>query len=84
MAIYEFVTMTEDGMAKVQTDVLQEYLADNDTEITGYAISKRLRPELQDQPKVSGFNGPCWGGFSQFGEPIIRYEDDETYRQLSQ
>lgn len=56
----------------------------NDTEITGYAISKRLRPELQDQPKVSGFNGPCWGGFSQFGEPIIRYEDDETYRQLSQ
>ena len=46
--------------------------------------SARLRPELQGQPKIAGFVGPCWGGLSKTGEPIIRYEDRGTYAALSQ
>jgi hypothetical protein len=41
-----------------------------------------LRPELVGQPILAGFAGPCWGGMKD-GEPVIRYEDAESYRALS-
>ena len=42
------------------------------------------RAELQGQPKIAGFLGPFWGGLSQTGDAIIRYEDAGTYSALSQ
>ena len=37
-----------------------------------------LRPELQNQPKFRALAGPMYGG-----EGIVRYEDWQTYRELS-
>ncbi|KIX16130.1 MULTISPECIES: hypothetical protein [Paracoccus] len=85
MAIFEIVTMTDDhGMSRVHTDDLTAWAEDMGTEITGTETRTRLRPELQGQPILSGFVGPCWGGRSDAGEPIIRYEDSGTYAALSQ
>lgn len=47
-------------------------------EITGYNTNKSQRAELQDQPKLKGFCGPMWNG-----DNTLRYEDVETYRQMS-
>lgn len=44
---------------------------------------KSLRPELQGQPKFSRLIGPCWGGTAEDGSPIIRYEDNNAYQELS-
>ena len=85
MALFEIVTMTDDcGMSRVVTDDLAAWVEDMGTEITGTETRTRLRPELQGQPKIAGFVGPCWGGLSKTGEPIIRYEDRGTYAALSQ
>ena len=56
-------------------------------EIRGYKFTGKisgapLRPELRDQPKFFGLVGPMWGGLCG-GEPVMRYEDAETYRNLS-
>ncbi len=42
-----------------------------------------LREELRGQPKFDGLCGPMWGGTTEDGEPIIRYEDWGTYELLS-
>lgn len=44
---------------------------------------KTLRPELQGQPQFSGLYGPCWGGTTDDGKPIIRYETKSVYAELS-
>lgn len=85
MALFEIVTMTDDnGMSRVLTDDLAAWVEDMGTDITGIETRTNLRPELQGQPKIAGFTGPCWGGLSNAGEPIIRYEDRGTYAALSQ
>ena len=84
MAIYQFITATEEGFGKVETDDLDQWLADNDAQITGYQRTTSIRAELAGQPKISGFHGPAWGDYAANGEPILRYEDAETNRQLSQ
>ena len=71
-------------MTRIVTDDLAAWVEDMGTEITGTETRTRLRPELQGQPKIAGFVGPCWGGLSATGEPIIRYEDRGTYAALSQ
>lgn len=85
MALFEIVTMTDDnGMSRVVTDDLAAWVENMGTMITGTETRASLRPELQGQPKIAGFSGPCWGGLSKTGEPIIRYEDRDTYAALSQ
>lgn len=85
MALFEIVTMTDDhGMSRVLTDDLAAWVEDMGTDITGIETRTNLRIELQGQPKIAGFVGPCWGGLSNRGEPIIRYEDCGTYAALSQ
>lgn len=85
MALFEIVTMTDDsGMCRVLTDDIAAWVENMGTEITGLETRAHLRPELQGQPIFAGFAGPCWGGLSQTGEPIIRYEDRGTYAALTQ
>lgn len=52
-------------------------------ELAGVETRPNLRPELIGQPKFAGATGPCWGGTTEDGKPIIRYEDQEAYRVLS-
>lgn len=76
MVVFEIVTMTDDcGPCRVMTDDLVAWVEDMGTRITGIETRATLRPELQGQPRLLGFAGPCWGGQTAIGEPIIRYED---------
>ena len=85
MALFEIVTMSDDsGMSRVETDYLTAWVDDMGTEITGTETRANLRTELQGQPKIAGFLGPFWGGLSQTGDAITRYEDADTYSALSQ
>jgi hypothetical protein len=52
-------------------------------EFAGFSDNKRLRPELQGQPKFCGLNGPMWNGINERGEPIVRYETVQAYAVLS-
>lgn len=56
--IYELVTKDTNGhyqTIKCGIDELTDL-------ITGYETNPRLRPELNNQPKLNGFIGPMWGG----------------------
>jgi hypothetical protein len=46
--------------------------------VNGFDANKSQREELQGQPKLVGFCGPMWNGNN-----TIRYEDTETYKQIS-
>ncbi|VDC33985.1 hypothetical protein [Pseudogemmobacter humi] len=52
--------------------------------VTGVETRTSLRLCLQGKPKLAGFVGPCFGGVTDDGVEIIRYEDTETYRDFSQ
>ena len=83
MATYEFVMMTEDGLVTVYSSDVAAFAAAMKTKITGTATNPRLRTELQGQPRIAGYHGPCWGGQTYNGEPVIRYEDSAAYAALS-
>lgn len=80
---YQIVVMTEEGMATVYTDCIEQWACDMGASISGTCSNPRARPELQGHPTISGFAGPCWGGTTAKGEPIIRYEDAASYAELS-
>ena len=81
---YQIVVTTEEGMVSTYPDSsIEAWAEDNFTAITGTHHNPRNRAELQGHPKLAGFVGPCWGGLTDLGDPIIRYEDAETYRALS-
>jgi len=80
---YEIVVMTEEGMTKVNPDCIKQWVEDMGTSIIGVSSNPHTRAELQGHPKIAGFNGPCWGGTTANGEPIIRYEDSQSYAALS-
>lgn len=48
-----------------------------------YQTGTQLREELRGQPKFEGLCGPMWGGTTAEGDPIIRYEDWDSYNVLS-
>lgn len=50
-----------------------------DHTITGINSNPRHRAELQGQPKLKGFVGPCFDGFDHAGRPRIRYEAPDIY-----
>ncbi len=79
---YQIVTMTEDGEVTTYAEDLTEWAEANFTEITGVSSNPRTRAELQGHPVLFGFIGPCWGGWTDDGEAIIRYEDGPTYRAM--
>lgn len=83
MATYEFVMTTEDGQVKIHSDDVQAFSDAMDAPIIGFNNNPRQRLELQGQPKLEGYVGPCWGGKTHTGEPIIRYEDRAAYAALS-
>lgn len=79
---YQIVVTTEEGVTSTYSDSIEEWAEDNYAEITGMSSNPRTRAELQGHPTMQGFVGPCWGGLTDMGEPIIRYEDAQTYRDL--
>ena len=81
--VFEIVVMTEEGMTTIFPDCIEAWAEEMGASITGLSSNPRTRPELQGQPKIAGFNGPCWGGTTEQGEPIIRYEDAASYAELS-
>lgn len=80
---YQIVVMTEEGMTSVYPDSIEAWAEDNFAEIEGIHTNPRTRAELNGHPKMRGYVGPCWGGTTGHGEPIIRYEDSQTYEALS-
>lgn len=83
MATYEFVMTTEDGAeATIYSDDVAQFCDAMEVEATGVFFRKSARVELQGEPKLSGFVGPCWGGRTPSGVPIIRYEDHAAYRAM--
>jgi hypothetical protein len=54
-----------------------------DRQINGAVLNRRLRRELQGQPKIEGLCGPMYDGINADGAPVIRYEDQATYDLLS-
>lgn len=80
--LFQFVTAV-DGDLDVSSDTdIDRLLAKHGRSITGLNKNDRVRPELRDQPKISGMNGPMWGSL-QNGEIVLRYEDPEAYSILS-
>ena len=84
MAVYEISMTTEDGPVTFRPDDLDEWLNEMGLEIQGYNENPRQREELQGQPKIAGLYGPFWGAYTHEGEQVIRYEDPQRYRDLSQ
>jgi len=50
---------------------------------TGPETHGHLRAELRRQPRFEGLAGPMWGGTADNGDPIVRYEDWDSYNFLS-
>lgn len=76
---YLIVTKSDDGETAVFTDCLTTWATENYAEITGTSANPRTRAELQGHPTMAGFIGPCWGGWTETGDPILRYEDSAAY-----
>ncbi|WP_374377052.1 hypothetical protein, partial [Tabrizicola sp.] len=82
--IHEISMTIEDGPVTFRPDDLDEWLDEMGLEIQGYNENPRQREELQGQPKIAGLYGPFWGAYTHDGEPVIRYEDPQRCRDLSQ
>ena len=80
---FQVVVTTEEGMTSIYPDSIEAFAEDHFAEITGTHSNHRTRAELQGQPMMRGFIGPCWGGETETGDPIIRYEDAQAYADLS-
>lgn len=85
MTTYQLVQKVEGGL--ISTTFSQDNVF-HCMEVRGFDFehwedNKRLRPELYGKPVFHGLHGPMWGGTTQEGEPIVRYEDKGTYKTLS-
>jgi hypothetical protein len=76
---FQIVTQSDDGQIAVFTDCLTTWATENYAEITGTYANSRTRAELQGHPQMQGFIGPFWGGTTETGGPILRYEDSAAY-----
>ncbi len=76
---YQIVTTGDEGETAVFADCLTTWAADNYAEITGISSNPRTSAKLQGHPTMLGFVGPCWGGWTETGDPILRYEDAAAY-----
>jgi hypothetical protein len=64
------------------TDPVADFAARGFT-YTGPETHGHLRAELRRKPRFEGLAGPMWGGTTPEGDPIIRYEDWDSYNVLS-
>ncbi|TCS59015.1 hypothetical protein EDD52_12345 [Primorskyibacter sedentarius] len=80
---FQVVVTTEEGMTSIYPDGIEAFAEDHFAEITGTHSNPRTRAELQGHPTMRGYIGPCWGGETETGDPIIRYEDAQDYADLS-
>ena len=76
---YQIVTTSDEGETAVFTDCLTTWATENYAEIIGISANPRTRAELQGHPTIQGVVGPCWGGWTANGDPILRYEDAAAY-----
>lgn len=81
---FEIVQKIDGCLTTVYCDRIEEAVARLGLAVTGTETRTNLRPCLQGKPKLDGFIGPCFGGVTPDGIEIIRYEDRESYRDLSQ
>jgi hypothetical protein len=54
----------------------------NGRSVSWPTVSQRLRPELQQEPRIGGLCGPMYDG-EENGAVVIRYEDSATNDLLS-
>ena len=80
---YQVVVMTDTGMTTIHLGCVSAWAREMGIEIVGIETSPRRRAELRGHPKLAGLIGPAWGGWSEAGEPLIRYEDTAVYAALS-
>ena len=74
-------------VATVSMDAIEEAMSVRNAKKSGEVVRSRgriaRREELIGLPTFSGFCGPMWDGYGDDDEPVVRYEDWETYRLLS-
>lgn len=84
--IYQFVGGPKAGLYQTLREALKYFT------ISGYSknLSKERamggivhREELDDQPEFHDYLGPMWGGTTEDGKAILRYETQEVYDLLS-
>lgn len=80
---YDIVRMIEGQMVTTEVTDIRDAAAVLGLTVTGTEKRTSLRPCLIGKPKLFGFVGPCYGG-ERNGLPVIRYEDAETYKALSE
>jgi len=80
---YRIVTMVDGQMIAQEPKDITEWAAVCGIEITGVHSSPNTRDCLQGQVKLNGFLGPMYDGTDKDGNPVIRYEDAESYDRLS-
>jgi hypothetical protein len=82
MITFEIALSTPSGIATVYLDDIAEFIATMEAEAVGIERRAGRRAELIGQPVLAGYVGPCWGGRTAEGIPIIRYEDTEAHIEL--
>jgi hypothetical protein len=83
MTVFHLVTNNARKLDIIDTtDQIAEFEA-RGFKTTGPETRGCLREELRRKPKFEGLCGPMWGGTADNGDPIIRYEDWDTYNILS-
>jgi len=82
MMTFEIALSTPSGIATVYLDDIAEFMCTMETKAVGIEQRAGLRAELIGQPVLEGYVGPCWGGRTAEGVPIIRYEDTEAHIEL--
>lgn len=82
--MFRFVEQTKQGLKVTDVRSIADFqIARPDLQITGECQRRGIRAELLGQPYLSSFCGPMWGGTTESGEPIVRYESQEAYDHLS-
>lgn len=92
--LFNVVTFTHPGTGKPRNDGLFADIFETDDpaaafEIRGFPLAEgrcggnHLREELRGKPCFVGLAGPMWGGWTEDGKPIIRYEDGAACDILS-
>lgn len=79
--LYRFIDENESGVLEAKD---YEHKADIPYVAIGFNFNKFHREELRGRPVFRGFCGPMWGGITDDGRPIIRYESVKAYEILSQ
>lgn len=80
---YRIIYMVEDNFTVIEfdADTPEEAItaaAENGFDFRSFNTNRAQREQLIGQPKFHGLLGPMWDG------DALRYEDQATYREISQ